>query len=77
MKIKIRVVIRKYRKDSGAGLEGEILRNDVLEVDYGMDYADEYQRRIFHSFRAIRNMIQCCLDFFVKDGAKHSCRASI
>lgn len=42
VKIKIRVVIRKYRKDSGAGLEGEILRNDVLEVDYGMDHADEY-----------------------------------
>ena len=42
MKIKIRVIIRRYRKDSRTGSEGEILRNDVLEMDYGVDPVDEY-----------------------------------
>ena len=42
MKIRIRVVVRRYRKDVEAGPDGEILRSNVLELDYGVDPADEY-----------------------------------
>ena len=40
-------------------MKGEILRNDVLEVDYGMDHADEYDE-IYGDILSSGSIKACC-----------------
>ena len=42
MKIKIKVVVRRYKENGESGSKDDILRSDVLEINCGDDPADVY-----------------------------------